>query len=135
MADDPTIEQARLHADRGDWASAVDICERLLKKDSLNWQTQFCHALVLDHMGRRDEAEAGLRRAIYLGRQSAVPHYYLALHLQSKGNGRQAARFFENAIELLELQPDSESFADADGITVAEMKKLARMHLHVLQAI
>jgi chemotaxis protein methyltransferase CheR len=129
----PTLDEARHHADRGDWASAVEICERLLKKDSLDWRTQFYHALVLDHMGRREEAEAGLRKAVYLERQSALPHYYLGLLLQSKGNARQAARFFANAIELLEARTDSESFAEADGITVAEMKKLAKMHLQVLQ--
>jgi len=55
------------------------------------------------------------------------------LLLQSKGNARQAALFFANAIELLEARTDSESFAEADGITVAEMKKLAKMHLQVLQ--
>jgi len=130
---EPTIEQARALADRGDWLTAVEICERLLKKDSLNWQAQFCHALVLDHMGRRDEAEAGLRKAIYLERQSALPHYYLGLLLQSKGNDKQAARSFQNAIQLLESRADAETFADADGITVAEMRKLAQMHLQVVQ--
>jgi len=130
---EPTLEQARALADRGDWLMAVEIYERLLKKDSLNWQTQFYHALVLDHMGRRDEAEAGLRKAIYLERQSALPHYYLGLLLQSKGNGRQAARSFQNAIRLLESRADGESFAEADGITVAEMRKLAQMHLQVME--
>jgi len=130
---EPTLEQARALADRGDWLTAVEICDRLLKKDSLNWQTQFYHALVLDHMGRRDEAEASLRKAIYLERQSALPHYYLGLLLQSKGNARQAARSFENAIQLLEARADAESFAEADGITVAEMRKLAQMHLQGMQ--
>jgi chemotaxis protein methyltransferase CheR len=131
----PTLTQARHLADRGDWAGAMEICGLLLKQDSLDWRTQFYHALVLDHMGRREEAEAGLRKAVYLERQSAVPHYYLGLLLQSKGNTRQAARFFENAIELLEARMESESIAEADGITVAEMKKLAKMHLQVLQPV
>jgi chemotaxis protein methyltransferase CheR len=130
---EPTLDEARALADRGDWLTAVEICERLLKKDSLNWQAQFYHALVLEHMGRREEAEAGLRRAIYLERQSALPHYYLGLLLQSKGNARQAARFFQNAIQLLEARADADSFAEADGITVAEMRKLAQMHLQGIQ--
>ncbi len=132
-APEPGIDQVRSLADRGDWPSAVELCERLLSKDSLNWQTQFYHALVLDQMGRRDEAEAGLRKAIYLERQSALPHYYLGMLLQSKGNARQAARSFENAIQLLESRADAESFAEADGMTVGEMRKLAQMHLQVIQ--
>jgi hypothetical protein len=53
--------------------------------------------------------------------------------LQSKGNARQAARSFENAIQLLESRADAESFAEADGMTVGEMRKLAQMHLQVIQ--
>jgi chemotaxis protein methyltransferase CheR len=132
----PRVEQTlagvRLHADRGEWQSAVRCCEQLLKEDSLNSVVHFYHALVLEQMARHSEAELAVRRAIYLDRQSALPHYYLGLFLQSRGDLRQAARSFENAIELLESREDGDVIADADGMTVAEMKKLARMHLEVL---
>jgi chemotaxis protein methyltransferase CheR len=127
-----TLAEARFHADRGEWANAVECCEALLRKDSLNSQVHFYYALILEQMGRRAEVEPALRKAIYLDRQSALPHYYLGLFLQSRGDPRQAARSFENAIELLELLPEADILADADGITVAEMKKLVKMHLEVL---
>lgn len=127
-----TLAEVRLRADRGDWASAVQCCEQLLKKDSLDPLPHFYHALVLEQMGRHAEAESALRRAMYLDRRSVLPHYYLGLMMQSRGDSRQAARFFENAVELLESLSEADVLADADGITVAEMKKLARMHLEVL---
>jgi chemotaxis protein methyltransferase CheR len=128
-----TLADVRLYADRGEWENAVKCCEQLLKEDSLNSLAHFYHALVLGQMGRHSEAELALRRAIYLDRQSALAHYYLGLFLQSRGDPRQAARSFENAIELLESRRDADVITDADGMTVAEMKKLAKMHLEVLQ--
>ena len=100
----------------------------------MNSLVHFYHALVLEQMGHHTEAEPALRKAIYLNRRAAVPHYYLGLFLQARGDPRQAARSFENAIELLESHTDADVLADADGMTVAEMKKLAKMHLEVLRA-
>jgi hypothetical protein len=55
------------------------------------------------------------------------------MFLQSRGDRREAARSFENTLNLLRSRPDADSFADADGITAAELKKLATMHLEILQ--
>ena len=129
----PTLADVRRHADQGAWESAALCCEQLLKKDNLNSTSHFYHAMVLEQMGRHDEAERSLRRAIYLDRQSVLAHYYLGLFLQSHGDRRQAERSFENALELLRSRSDAGVFADADGITVAELRKLAKMHIEILR--
>jgi chemotaxis protein methyltransferase CheR len=129
----PTLADVRVHADHGAWDSAAGCCEQLLQKDILNSVVHFYHALVLEQMGRHDEAERSLRRAIYLDRQSVLAHYYLGLFLQSRGGGRQAERSFENAVELLRSRGDAEIFADADGMTVAELRKLATMHIGIIR--
>jgi chemotaxis protein methyltransferase CheR len=128
-----TLADARRHADQGAWESAVRCCEQLLKQDNLNSTSHFYHALVLEQMGRHDEGQKSLRRAIYLDRQSVLAHYYLGLSLQSRGDRRHAERSFENAIELLRSREDADVFADADGITVAELRKLAQMHVGILR--
>jgi chemotaxis protein methyltransferase CheR len=128
----PTLADVRRHADEGAWESAARGCEQLLKTDNLNSAVHFYHALVLEQMGRRDEAGKSLRRAIYLDRQSVLAHYYLGLFLQSRGDGRQAERCFENVLDLLRSRGDSDIFADADGITVAELRKLTKTHIEIL---
>jgi chemotaxis protein methyltransferase CheR len=133
LPDLPTLADVRRYADEGAWESAVRGCEQLLQKDSLNSAVHFYHALVLEQMGRHDEAERSLRQAIYLDRQFVLAHYYLGLFLQSRGNGRQAERCFENALDLLLSRGDADIFADADGITVAELRKLAKIHIEILQ--
>jgi chemotaxis protein methyltransferase CheR len=127
----PTLSDVRKLANEGDWENAAMCCEQLLKQDNLNSSAHFYLALVLEQMRKHDDAERSLRRAIYLNRQSVLAHYYLGLFLQSRGDSRQAARSFENALELLCKRSDEEVFADADGITVAELKKLATMHLGI----
>jgi chemotaxis protein methyltransferase CheR len=130
---EPTLADVRQHADAGAWESAARCCVQLLERDNLNSAVHFHHALVLEQMRKHAEAERSLRRAIYLDRRSVLPHYYLGLFLQSRGKLRQAARSFENALELLGKQRDDGVFEDAGGITVAEIKKLAAMHLDILR--
>jgi chemotaxis protein methyltransferase CheR len=129
----PTLEDVRHHADSGTWEQAARCCEKLLEKDNLSARVHFYHALVLEQMSKHREAESSLKRAIYLDRQSVLAHYYLGLFLQSRGDPKQAARSFENALELLQARPGTDSFPDADGITAAELKKLASMHVEILR--
>jgi chemotaxis protein methyltransferase CheR len=133
LPDKTTLADVRRRADQGDWESAARLCEQLLKKDNLNSVVHFYHALILGQMRREAEAKKSLRRAIYLDRQFVLAHYYLGLFLQSQGDSRQAARSFENALDLLRSRRNTDVLADADGITVAELTKLAEIHLEILK--
>jgi chemotaxis protein methyltransferase CheR len=128
----PSLIDVRRHADQGEWGSALQCCEQLLKKDNLNAKAHFYQALVLYQMKRYSEAEQSLRRALYLDRRFVLAHYYLGLFLQSRGDSRLAARSFENALELMSSLPDEEVFAEGDGINVAELKELVKLNLDVL---
>ena len=127
------LSEVRRQADRGAWESAATCCEELLKKDRQNSQVHFYYGLILDQMQRGPEAERSLRRAIELDRQSVLPPYYLGLFLQSHGDlceaRGEAARLFERVLELLNHRRDADVFADADGMTAAELKKLVKMHI------
>ena len=128
----PTLADVRCYIDQGDLENAVRCCELLLEKENLNPSFHLYHALVLKQMPREAEAERSLRRAIYLDRRFVLAHYYLGVLLQSTGDPRQAARCFENTVELLGSRLDDEVLAEADGITVAELKKLAKMQTEIL---
>jgi chemotaxis protein methyltransferase CheR len=133
-ASSQALSEVRRHADRGAWENAATCCEELLKKDPRNSQAHFYYGLILDQMQRGPEAERSLRRAIELDRQSVLSHYYLGLFLQSHSDLREAARLFERVLEMLNHRRDAEVFADADGMTAAELKKLVKMHIETLEA-
>jgi chemotaxis protein methyltransferase CheR len=127
-----TLADARTHADRGDWEEAARCCEELLKVDSLNARNHFYYGLVMEQMRNHTQAEASLKRAIYLDRQSVLAHYYFGLFSQSRGDLRRAGRSFQNALDLLRAKNDEVTFPDADGITASELRKLAAMQLDML---
>lgn len=126
------LATVRLLADRGEWEEAAHCCEKVLAEDRLSPTAHFYHALVLEQMGLRAEAERSLRRAIYLDRTFVLAHYHLGLFLQKKGDARGAMRAFENVLKLLSRMEAGQTFPDGDGITVADLKELAEMHLEVL---
>lgn len=97
--------------------------------DHLNPLLHFHQALMLEQVGNLPESERSLRKAIYLDRQLVLPHYYLGLLLRTTGEKRQAARAFENTLKLLDARSSSETIANADGLTVAELRRLVEAEL------
>ncbi|HEY4085239.1 MAG TPA: CheR family methyltransferase [Bryobacteraceae bacterium] len=130
----PGLADLRRYADQGDWANAVRCGKELLASDNLNAQVHFHYALVLEQAGDYADAEESLRKAIYLNRQWPLAHYHLGLLLQSRGETRRAARCFDNVLGVLASLAEDVALPDADRITVAEMRKLARMQLQVFEA-
>jgi chemotaxis protein methyltransferase CheR len=125
----PNVDGLRRLADQGDCERAIRYCQRLLALDGLNPVVHFYRAMVLEQMGIWDEAERSLRQAIYLDRNFALAHYYLGLALQRQKNQRQAVRSFKNVLKLLSTQGVESTVVAGDGVTVAGLSELARMHL------
>lgn len=126
-----TVDDARALADRGEWQPAASVCKQLIEADPLNAAAHFTMGLILEHLGRASEAEGTLRRAIYLRRDFALAHYHLGICLQ-QGNPTQARKAFHNVLRLVQGQPDTETIEHGDGITAADLRDLARMHLELL---
>ncbi|MBI5165928.1 MAG: protein-glutamate O-methyltransferase CheR [Magnetospirillum sp.] len=126
------LAEARVLADRGDWEAAAKACDALLAGHNLDSRVHFFRGLVLEQLGDQGEAEASLRRAIYLDRHNVLPHYHLGLFLWRRDDAVGAGRSFRNVQTLLERLPDAHSFADGDGITVAQLREAADMHLKLI---
>ena len=129
-----SLNAIRESADRGEWDKAAAGCRELLNKDKLNPMVYFVQALVLEQMGQHAPAEHSLRRAIYLDRGFVLGHYYLGLMFQKNQRLTEAARSFKNVIQLLARVPGDQIFADGDGISAEELRKLTEMHLEVLES-
>jgi chemotaxis protein methyltransferase CheR len=128
-AGDPQLEAARALGDRGQWEEAERLCRRVLERDKLSASAYYYLALLLEQTGRLAEAEEALRRVLYLDRGAVLAHYALGLLLRKKGKGGEAARSFRNVLTLLERIEPNRVFADGDGITAVELRKLTEMQL------
>ena len=116
-------------ADRGDWTRAVPYCDRLLAQDRSNPSVYFYRALVLEQVGGRAEAERSLRRAIYLDPNFLLAHYHLGLALAMEKMPREARRSFKMVLKLMSGMSDDQPVGDGDGLTVANLRGLAKMQL------
>jgi chemotaxis protein methyltransferase CheR len=129
----PSVDEARRLADRGEWEAAAAECRRVIEKNGLNAAAHFTLALILEHSGTHADAERSLRRAIYLDRTFALAHYHLGLSLHAGGRDPgQALKAFENVLRLLAGRTGDELVEYADGMSVAELRELARMHMELL---
>jgi chemotaxis protein methyltransferase CheR len=128
----PRLEAVRLLADRGNWTAAAALGRQLTATDPLNAPAHFTLGLILEHTTSCEEAESALRRAIYLDRQFALAHYHLGTCLQQGRQTEKARKAFRNVLELLTTRPEEETVEHGDGMTVAELKDLARMHLDLV---
>jgi chemotaxis protein methyltransferase CheR len=130
-----TLDDARVLADRGEWRASEVICRQLIEADPLLAANHFTLGLVLQHISTPEQAQAAFRRAIYLDRSFAMAHYHLGASQQACASLQQARKSFENVIGLLDKVPGEEPVACSDGMTAAELRELARMHLESLQRI
>jgi chemotaxis protein methyltransferase CheR len=122
------LEEARIHADRGEWASAEAICRRLLETDPLNAPAHFILGLILTHTGTAQAAITELRRAVYADHKFALAYYYLGTLLQAAGLLSDARKAFRNSFELLQTFAAEESVELGDSMNVEELRELIRMH-------
>jgi chemotaxis protein methyltransferase CheR len=104
----------------------------MIEDDHLASGPHLFRGLVLDQMGRYDEAEASLDRAIYLDRACVLAHYHKGLLRQRNGDGPGAGRAFRNAIRVLEKLDQEKTYPEADGISSRDLADLARMQLEVM---
>ena len=119
-------------ANSGELATAARRCQALIEADTLNPDSHFYHALVLEQMGLRREAMAALQRVIYLDRNFPLAHYHLGLLSQAHGDVGRAGRHFNNVLSILSKPDDGDCVTGADGLTTGQLKELAQLQLETL---
>jgi chemotaxis protein methyltransferase CheR len=128
------ITQIRSLADQGELAAALNQCEAMIAENRLDPVGHYYQAVLLEQTGAHDAALAALGRAIYLKRDFHLAHYYLGLTQKKLGQATQSARSFRNVLSILSRMDRATRLPDADGMTIADLEELARIHLESLEA-
>ena len=84
-------------------------------RSSLDPEVHYVRAMLLVELGRLDDAQGALRRAIYLDRDLAVAHFALGAVLERLGQPSRAARSYRNAAASAARRPPDEPAAFAEG--------------------
>ena len=126
------ISFIRNSADRGEFSSAVVYCERFLATHQMSSTGHFYFGLVLEHVGRSQEAIEHLLRSYELDPESTLSCYYLGLIFQSRKNIAEAVKWYEKARSILTHIQEDVLFSDADGINARELGLLISANLDIL---
>ncbi|MBW3670458.1 MAG: protein-glutamate O-methyltransferase CheR [Acidobacteria bacterium] len=103
-----------------------------LERHPLNPEIQFLRAMILLELGRDQEAEGAVRRAIFLDSSLALPQFILGSILQRRGDSAGAARAYRNTRELLAEVDSDQIVALSDGETAEALRNAAAQRLDFL---
>jgi chemotaxis protein methyltransferase CheR len=119
--DSQTTHQVRFLANGGKLPEALALCENILRKDKLNPILYYLHATILLEMGRANEAEVSLQRALYLDQEFAIAHFSLGHLLQSRNKIKEAAKHLQKARSLLSVFRQEAVPPESEGMTAGRL--------------
>ncbi|MGB7541433.1 MAG: CheR family methyltransferase [Burkholderiales bacterium] len=115
---------ARICADQGKLAEAIDWCSQAIAADKLNPAHHYLLAAIQQEQGQSDAAERSFKRTLYLDPDFALAHFALGNLRLSQGRRREARRHFGNARALLQARPQDELLLESGGLTAGRLGEI-----------
>jgi len=118
------IERVRQIANAGDLAKALQFCNDSLSNHKLSRDLYFLRASILQEMNRPDEAFESLKKAIYLDPKFIMGYFVLGNLCLQEGKLKQAKKYFNNVLEMLNSCPDDEILPESEGLSAKYMREI-----------
>lgn len=115
---------ARTLANRGRLAEALEWCGKAIEADRCNPGFHFLSAAVLQEIGRMEESEAHLRKALYLDPVFALAHFALGNLALRREKGKESRKHFSNALSLLQGFERNFVLPESEGITAGRLAEI-----------
>jgi chemotaxis protein methyltransferase CheR len=122
----------RAMANTGPLEAAEASAAEAVARHPLSPELHFVHSVVLIALERQDEAQASLRKVIYLDPTLAAAHLTLGSVLQRRGELAAARRAFATAHALCLARPAAEPVPLTDGDTAGRLAESAEAQIRVL---
>jgi len=117
---------ARIHANRGKLAQALEWCEKAIAADKLRAGSHYLIATILLELGQAEAATESLKRAMYLD-PDFVAAYVAMGNIKRQGKmGTEAAKYFENALSLLSGRDPEDILPESDGVNVGRLTEILK---------
>jgi len=120
----------RVQANAGHWDEARYWCERALQQDLLLTEAHFLLGLLHNQEGDLSQALGAMKRVVYVDRDAALGHYWLANLYRDLGDQARAHKSLENAARLLEGLPEEAPIPWSDGITAGRLRYIVRRQMN-----
>ncbi len=117
-------QAARMFANQGRLAEALDCCQQWVERDRLNPSGHYLRAVILQEQGLIDEAIRSLRGALYLDPGFVLAHFALGNIARGRGRRRDAEKHLENARQLLSTYPLDQVLPESEGVTAGRFREI-----------
>lgn len=111
-------------ADQGYLSEALFLCNNAISTEKLGLAFYFMRASILQEMGKRDEAIASLKKAIYIDQNYIMGHFTLGNLFSQEGNIKNAKRYFNNTLNLLSKYPNDDILPETEGLSVKYIREI-----------
>lgn len=118
--------RARALADTGELAAAASACRAAIQKDKLNPEWTYLLASILQECNAFAEAEAALRRTLYLEPGHVLGRIAMANLMIRQGGTNRARQHFAVALDRLSRVAADEVLPCGGGITARELADAVR---------
>jgi chemotaxis protein methyltransferase CheR len=111
----------RALANQGKLADALAWCDRWIAADKVDSAGHYLRAVVLLEQGDAEQARRSLQRAVYLHPDFVLAHFALGNLARAGGKPSEAAKHFDNALQLLARHPPDAVLPESDGLTAGRL--------------
>ena len=115
------IAPIRFLANQGRLGDALVLSETAIQTDKLNCALHYLQATILQEMNRPDDAEAALKRAIYIDQEFAVAHFSLGHLLHRRGKVKEAGKHLAKACSLLKSYGEDQVLPEGEGMSARRL--------------
>ncbi|TVM19362.1 hypothetical protein DPQ33_03100 [Oceanidesulfovibrio indonesiensis] len=115
---------ARALSSRGKLEDALAWAAGAVESESMNPEHRFHQGVILQELGRIDEAAASLEQALYLDPSLPMARFSLGLLARRKGNESAAQRHFMRLLAVLDQLDGDEPVPLSEGLSAARLREL-----------
>ena len=128
-----SLEALHTLSKQGGRVEAVEACRSALRETPLAPELHLLLVSLLIELDRHDEAEAALRKLLYVDRRSVMGHWMAGLLLRRSGQQLRAARAYRRVAALCADQPGETLVPLGEGVSHAALQELAAQEAHRLE--
>ncbi len=123
-SDTTKIFAIRLLANQGFLPKALALCNEAIASEKLAPGLYFLQASILQELDKSTEAIASLKKAIYIDPDYIMGHFAMGNLLIRQGNTKNAARYFNNVLDLISRHADDDILPESEGLSVKYIREI-----------
>ncbi len=114
-------------ANTGQLQKAANIASDFVTNNTVNDNLLNLYATILMELKDWEKAKTVLTKSLYLNHEAVSTHFNLGIVYQKLGNQKQASKYFQNVLSILEKMNDDTLLPELDNITAGRLYELTKM--------